>query len=121
MAEQESRDPVSRIMNAAWPEYGGNHQTIEFWNDFGEGVQFALKHLEATNGWLPIETAPEGRCIMWVADGKPMGEGGVAVNGTVYVYPDHRSYRPDGFHGKWNVTHWRPELSGPPIPHSTAA
>ncbi|TIP82553.1 MAG: DUF551 domain-containing protein, partial [Mesorhizobium sp.] len=32
----------------------------------------------------------------------------------VYVWADARSYRPDGCHGDWNVTHWQP-LPKPPV------
>jgi len=35
---------AGQIMDVAWPHYGGNHQTAEFWNDFGEGVRFALHY-----------------------------------------------------------------------------
>ena len=61
-------------------------------------------------GWLPIKTAPAGRCLMWVADAGERRAGAVLF-GTVYVYSDERSYRPDGCHGDWHVTHWMP------IPH----
>jgi len=65
------------------------------------------------NGWMPIETAPEGNCVMWVADGGDRGKG-CAEFGVVYVYPDHRSYRARGFHGDWQITHWQP-LPKPPV------
>ena len=66
------------------------------------------------NGWMPIETAPEGRCLMWVLG---LGTKGEAASGFgyVWVYPDHRSYRPEGCHGDWTVTHWQP-LPKPPVP-----
>lgn len=42
------RGLAGQIMDAAWPEYGGNHQEAQFWYDFGEGVEFAIKCLDAS-------------------------------------------------------------------------
>ena len=61
--------------------------------------------------WRPIETAPEGRCLMWVADGGERGRGGISF-GRVFIYEDSRAYRPDGHTGEWNVTHWMPVPDG---------
>lgn len=65
------------------------------------------------NGWIDIKHAPEGRCLMWV-EGAGERRQGAAIFGTVYVYPDARSYRPDGYHGRWNVTHYQP-IPKPPV------
>lgn len=55
--------------------------------------------------WKPIEEAEAGRCLMWVANGGLHGKGHVSF-GNVFVYEDHRTYRPDGHRGSWNVTHY---------------
>lgn len=34
-----------QLMDVAWPLYGGDMQTAEFWCDFGEGVRFAVHFL----------------------------------------------------------------------------
>jgi hypothetical protein len=34
-----------QLMDAAWPHYGGDMQTAEFWCDFGEGIRFAAHFL----------------------------------------------------------------------------
>jgi hypothetical protein len=41
LANPEAKDPLA-IMDAAWPEFGGNHQTAEFWQGFSAGVTFTL-------------------------------------------------------------------------------
>lgn len=68
--------------------------------------------------WQDISTAPEGRCLLWVADGgMTKDEPGIASFGTVYRYDDgEMNARPDGYHGKWKVTHWMPI---PPAPGAT--
>lgn len=39
----EPNDEAKRVMDAAWPEYGGNNQSAEFWQAFDEAVGFTLK------------------------------------------------------------------------------
>jgi len=39
------RGVAGQLMDAAWPHYGGNQQSSEFWCDFGEGVRFAAHYL----------------------------------------------------------------------------
>ena len=51
-----------QIMDAAWPEFGGNMQTAEFWNAFGTGVEFALKAL--------THPAPSGQAVAVKAKGE---------------------------------------------------
>lgn len=38
---------AERVMAAAWPEFGGNHQPAEFWETFSLAVQFTLKQLSS--------------------------------------------------------------------------
>ncbi len=51
---ETDRGLAGQIMDAAWPEYGGNMNSAEFWEDFGEGVSFALKTLAAA-GYAIVE------------------------------------------------------------------
>lgn len=81
------------------------------------GLKAAFDAYEAAN-WQPIETAPAGRCLMWVADSGERGKG-QAVFGTVFIWPDSRSYRPDGNLGDWDVTHWMPIPAPPTISKAT--
>jgi hypothetical protein len=60
----QSRDRVEgeikRIVDAAWPSYGGNHQTAEFWEAFVEGVRFTLEQTAAPAGQsAPIDAASD--------------------------------------------------------------
>lgn len=50
---------------------------------------------------------------MWVLN---LGEKGAGASsyGYVWIYPESRSYRPEGCHGTWTVTHWQP-LPKPPV------
>lgn len=36
------RGQVGQVLDLAWPVFGGNHQTAEFWHDFSDAVRFAL-------------------------------------------------------------------------------
>lgn len=38
-------DPAKAIMDEAWSEFGGNHQSAEFWNAFADGVTYTTKRL----------------------------------------------------------------------------
>lgn len=63
---------AKRIMDAAWPEYGGNHQTAEFWEAFTEGVTFALAAGPETAGkyvapgYIPMPTNADEAKAMWL-------------------------------------------------------
>lgn len=72
LATRSGAVKAGEIMKAAWPEFGGNHQTAEFWQDFNEGVTFTLKHLAALE---PAEPAADVEPVdhQWrpLEDGKP--------------------------------------------------
>ncbi len=36
-----------QILDAAWPKYGGNMNTVDFWESFTEGIEFTLSTLTA--------------------------------------------------------------------------
>jgi hypothetical protein len=40
--EMTNRGLHGQIMDAGWPEFGGNHQSAEFWEDFSRGAHFTL-------------------------------------------------------------------------------
>lgn len=59
-SSKEDRGIQGQIMDAAWPKFGGNHQSAEFWNDFGEGVAFTVKTLNAAGFTISgVEPATE--------------------------------------------------------------
>lgn len=66
---------AGQIMDVAWPHYGGNHQTAEFWNDFGEGVRFALHYASPPSAPAGVKVKP----LEWRM-AKPDGE-----NQTAYA------------------------------------
>lgn len=55
------RGRAGQIMDAAWPEFGGNHQTAEFWENFGAGVEFALK-------CVPSPSLAHGEAVAWTSE-----------------------------------------------------
>lgn len=36
---------VARLMREAWPDFGGNHNSADFWNGVGDGVRYAVEAL----------------------------------------------------------------------------